>query len=218
MAGGNGTRMYPLTTQIAKPLLPVGNTALVSFALEMIRKHKFEGNCLCLSASGVVLQATQSTDPFFHPADVIVVVQESASRSVAQLLETSNFKGEIFEIPDQTLVACASSSAGRLILAPLRRLLRDMGTADVLRQLKDKITTDFIVLSCDIISTIPLYDLIDLHRVNTAAVWRITPRSFLFRVVSFFFFLSLVVMLLVMFLFSFLRAGHCSARPAATQV
>lgn len=46
----------------------------------------------------------------------------------------------------------------------------EMGTADALRLLRDKIHHDFIVMSCDFISTVPLHSLIDVHRVNDAAV------------------------------------------------
>lgn len=45
-----------------------------------------------------------------------------------------------------------------------------MGTADTLRLLKDKITHDFIVVSCDFISAGSLQPLIDLHRVKESAV------------------------------------------------
>lgn len=45
MAGGNGSRLFPLTTQIAKPLLPVGNVPMLAYALEALQRHKFEGWC-----------------------------------------------------------------------------------------------------------------------------------------------------------------------------
>ncbi|XP_070564371.1 translation initiation factor eIF2B subunit gamma-like isoform X2 [Ptychodera flava] len=46
----------------------------------------------------------------------------------------------------------------------------DWGTADSLRHIKDKIKSDIIVLSCDLITDIPLHRIADVHRTYDAAV------------------------------------------------
>ncbi|KAJ3189446.1 hypothetical protein HDU85_003076 [Gaertneriomyces sp. JEL0708] len=44
------------------------------------------------------------------------------------------------------------------------------GTADALRSIADKIKSDFIVMSCDIITQLPPHHLIDLHRTQSPTV------------------------------------------------
>ncbi|KAJ3010133.1 hypothetical protein HKX48_007571 [Thoreauomyces humboldtii] len=44
------------------------------------------------------------------------------------------------------------------------------GTADALRQVKDEIKSDFIVMTCDVITDLPPHHLIDLHRIHGPAV------------------------------------------------
>ncbi|TPX58627.1 hypothetical protein PhCBS80983_g03008 [Powellomyces hirtus] len=44
------------------------------------------------------------------------------------------------------------------------------GTADALRQIHDEIKSDFIVMSCDVITDLPAHHLIDLHRIHAPAV------------------------------------------------
>ncbi|KAJ3183362.1 hypothetical protein HDU87_006681 [Geranomyces variabilis] len=44
------------------------------------------------------------------------------------------------------------------------------GTADALRQYHEEIKTDFIVMSCDVITDLPAHHLIDLHRIHGPAV------------------------------------------------
>ena len=40
LAAGYGTRLYPLTKRIAKPLIPVNNKPIVNFLIEKIEKLK----------------------------------------------------------------------------------------------------------------------------------------------------------------------------------
>lgn len=46
----------------------------------------------------------------------------------------------------------------------------ELGTADSLRYIHDKIHTDFIVISCDLITDIDLSDMLDLHRKHNASI------------------------------------------------
>ena len=43
LAGGNGNRMYPLTEEIPKCLLPVANRPLLSYQLELLERVGFTG-------------------------------------------------------------------------------------------------------------------------------------------------------------------------------
>lgn len=43
LAGGKGNRMYPLTEDIPKFLLPVANRPLISYQLELLERVGFSG-------------------------------------------------------------------------------------------------------------------------------------------------------------------------------
>jgi len=68
LAGGPGGRMYPLTTEIAKPLLPIANRPMLSYQLEFLSRSGF--------------------------TDVIVIAQESASEQLTNFVEEV-YEGEI---------------------------------------------------------------------------------------------------------------------------
>eukprot|EP00039_Didymoeca_costata_P019724 m.338684 g.338684 ORF g.338684 m.338684 type:complete len:446 (+) comp18504_c0_seq1:101-1438(+) len=89
--------------------------------------------------------------------EVHVIAQEKMSKAIMELLDDQltapghpplRIKIDLTTIPDDS----------------------DMGTADALRLLADKIYTDFIVLSCDVITNLQLFRLFDVHRVNNATV------------------------------------------------
>jgi len=44
LSGGPGSRMYPLTTEIAKPLLPIANRPMISYQLELLERAGFAGS------------------------------------------------------------------------------------------------------------------------------------------------------------------------------
>ncbi|KTW30662.1 hypothetical protein T552_00377 [Pneumocystis carinii B80] len=45
-----------------------------------------------------------------------------------------------------------------------------LGTADVIRKIHDKIKSDFIILSCDLIMNLPPHEILDFHRIHTPTV------------------------------------------------
>lgn len=44
LAGGRGSRMYPLTEECPKALLPVCNMPLIYYPIQLLEKHGFQGN------------------------------------------------------------------------------------------------------------------------------------------------------------------------------
>lgn len=43
LAGGPGSRMSPLSTEIPKPLLPIANRPMISYQLEFLERCGFSG-------------------------------------------------------------------------------------------------------------------------------------------------------------------------------
>jgi mannose-1-phosphate guanylyltransferase / phosphomannomutase len=41
MAGGEGTRLRPMTTSMPKPLLPIVNKPIMEHVLRLLQRHKF---------------------------------------------------------------------------------------------------------------------------------------------------------------------------------
>ena len=48
LAGGTGSRMYPLTEECPKALLPVGNKPLIWYPIQLLEKNGFEGEPQCV--------------------------------------------------------------------------------------------------------------------------------------------------------------------------
>ena len=49
LAGGRGSRMYPLTEECPKALLPVANRPLIWYPVQLLEKNGFEGRRAFLS-------------------------------------------------------------------------------------------------------------------------------------------------------------------------
>jgi translation initiation factor eIF-2B subunit gamma len=82
--------------------------------------------------------------------DAIVIAKEEIARTLPELFEEHNvtLKVDVTEIPDDS----------------------DIGTAEALALIKDKIHSDFIVLSSDLVTDASLHRLVDQHRLHGATV------------------------------------------------
>eukprot|EP00123_Amoebidium_parasiticum_P013714 comp22110_c1_seq1/m.32304 comp22110_c1_seq1/g.32304 ORF comp22110_c1_seq1/g.32304 comp22110_c1_seq1/m.32304 type:complete len:432 (-) comp22110_c1_seq1:414-1709(-) len=122
MAGGPGSRMYPLTENFPKALLPVGNRPLIWYTLTQLEKAGF--------------------------TDIIVLVQKGDK----QLL---HYLHEQYEGKDHLVVETIEP---------------ELGTAESLRMVKDKIKMDFVVVTCDLVAVLNIAEIFDLHRVRNATM------------------------------------------------
>ncbi|XP_034942410.1 translation initiation factor eIF-2B subunit gamma [Chelonus insularis] len=82
--------------------------------------------------------------------ETIVVVTENIKKEVSTVLDklNLNIRLEIVAIPDG----------------------EDLGTADAIRYIHDKIHTDFIVVSCDLIANIDINEILNTYRKHNASV------------------------------------------------
>jgi len=132
LAAGEGSKMYPLTEDMPKCLVPIGNYPMIWFVIKYLEKYGFH--------------------------DIIIIVRHSAAQKVSHILQSlfhSKMHFDICPIPDE----------------------EDMGTSEALVSIKDKIKTDILLLSCDMLTEVPLHRLVDLHRTyDTSMTVLVVPR------------------------------------------
>eukprot|EP00112_Aurelia_sp_Birch-Aquarium-sp1_P015881 Seg3555.2 transcript_id=Seg3555.2/GoldUCD/mRNA.D3Y31 product="Translation initiation factor eIF-2B subunit gamma" protein_id=Seg3555.2/GoldUCD/D3Y31 len=125
LAAGGGSRMYPLTEEIPKALLPVGNLPLIWYPIHQLQKYGFD--------------------------EFIIIVLKSKENLFIQTLKSCCDKKVRFcfvTLPDD----------------------EDMGTAESMRLLREKIQTDVILVSCDLVTDAPFHRLADIHRTYDASL------------------------------------------------
>jgi len=122
LAGGEGSKMFPLTEGLPKCLLPIGNMPMIWYVVNYLEKSGFR--------------------------NLIVVVRSNVSAKVSQVLHSlfSNVSFDVVSLPDD----------------------QDVGTVDALRLVKGKIKTDVLIVSSDMMTDIPLHQLVDTHRTYDA--------------------------------------------------
>ncbi|XP_043504412.1 translation initiation factor eIF-2B subunit gamma [Polistes fuscatus] len=91
-----------------------------------------------------------------------------------QLLERSGFK-ECIVVVSESMKNDVSSSLDKLNLKIKTEIIgiqgaEDLGTADSIRLIHEKIHTDFLVLSCDLITDIDISETLNLYRKHNASI------------------------------------------------
>ena len=70
MAAGTGSRMFPLTEELPKALLPVGNLPMIWYPINLLDKAGFEGRCygtiVVDTSSWIAFVAIYISDRHFH--------------------------------------------------------------------------------------------------------------------------------------------------------
>ena len=141
-------RMFPLTEDVPKCLLPIANRTLLSYQLDLLRKYRAAGACRSSSRPPISYLFDYST---FRATEIFVVVSEDYAPAVSEFLSTYNR-----EDIDMNL---------DLISVP-----RMMGSADGLRAVNDRIRGDFIVISSDVVTDCSLGALVNLHQLRSADI------------------------------------------------
>ena len=110
LAAGRGSRMYPLSEEFPKCLLPVANKPLIWYSVQLLERSGFRGQCdnPCIRVSTALY------------TEAVVVVREKESGDVLEVLnqlEGMTLQFSLVRIPDS----------------------EDWGTADSLRHLRGKL-------------------------------------------------------------------------------
>eukprot|EP01116_Phalansterium_solitarium_P001063 TRINITY_DN10861_c0_g1_i2.p1 TRINITY_DN10861_c0_g1~~TRINITY_DN10861_c0_g1_i2.p1 ORF type:complete len:265 (-),score=84.23 TRINITY_DN10861_c0_g1_i2:126-890(-) len=123
LSGGAGLRMYPLTEDTPKSMLPVANRPLISYQLELLESVGF--------------------------TEAIVVTNSEAYPKMKK------FAQELY---------------GGKIKVQFEVLKGQLGTAEALLKVKDKIKKDFMVISGDLLVDDGfIHNMADIHRTRDAA-------------------------------------------------
>ena len=57
MAGGEGTRLHPYTMVLPKPLIPIGNKAILELLIRRLEKFGFSEVIICIAYLGNLIKA-----------------------------------------------------------------------------------------------------------------------------------------------------------------
>ena len=143
LAGGVGTRMRELTKGRPKCLLPVGNRPILFYPLHSLVLASFTGASLPCAPLAQLAS-------FCPVADVLVIVPDAHQQEIAEEVRVMGLelRVEYFSIP----------------------IDKHLGTAESLAMAKERLTSDLIILSCDVVTDYPLVKLITMHRDQDAAM------------------------------------------------
>ncbi|KAA8496847.1 Translation initiation factor eIF-2B subunit gamma [Porphyridium purpureum] len=144
LAGGGGSRMQPLVAEQAKAMLDVGNRPLLFFQLLMVERSGL-GSALVVTSKQALNVVSQYVNELY-PLDWCVQQLRRDARSKSGMHAHREFVVEIVAVPDGS------------------------GTADALRDIADRITMDFVVISSDLVCDVELSPLISRHRVSNACL------------------------------------------------
>lgn len=189
MAGGAGSRMFPLTFDTPKPLLTIAARPVLAFQLEMLETAEFAGSrSACTAPCDLTARCV---------AEVLIITVAT----IAPQLRKVGTRNPSFRSSPRLALRFAQyvndSYKGKMRV-DFFVLDHHMGTADALRLAKDKIKascclvcaarfsrsplcavswrlwcvaqTDFFVLSGDLVTNVHLQYLADIHRSKDAAL------------------------------------------------
>lgn len=142
-AAGHGTRFTDLVGNRPKCLLPLGPFPLIFYPLQLLQKYGFEGNF-------VNSIKEQKHFMFKTLLETIIIVLESQKNEISQRVDKLplNLKCDF--------VTIASDS--------------DYGTADALRSISERVRSDVFLITCDIVTNVDFYPVLNMFRKNDASV------------------------------------------------
>lgn len=141
MAGGEGSRLRPLTGTIPKPMVPIFNLPLIHHILQLLRHHGVTHSIVTLH--------------YFAPR-----VQEFLETYLSQLSAQR-------DSPPLPLSKVGQHSVTDMLISSS---VEDfpLGTAGSVKRLEEKINGTFLVISGDVLTDLNLTELIDFHRRRNA--------------------------------------------------
>ena len=119
LAAGRGSRMYPLTEDCPKALLPVGNRPLIWYPVHLLESNGFDGT----QNYNIIVEVGKIIMTNVLILEALVIVREANQRRISETLErfhamySTRLKFSLFPIKDQN---------------------DEMGTADALREAANK--------------------------------------------------------------------------------
>ena len=183
LAGSQGTALYPLCEETPPCLLTIATRPLLHFQLDYLERSGFT-ECIIVTRTAFLKQLAHSLDNWRTKRGGLVTVSTagrgdnsdkrltpvtspSSTSSTSTSSSASSFSS--FSSLSSSPSPPASFSSTPFHIA-LEHLEQWSGTCAALRHLRPLLHSDFFCLQADLISTVPLHHLADIHRSRQAAV------------------------------------------------
>ena len=177
LAGSQGNRLYPLCEETPPCLLTIATRPLLHFQLDHLERAGFT-SVIVVTRTSYVRQLTASLDqwrlakapPIPHLSTSLSPPLSHAQRSSASTstLPTTSPTSSTSSLSSTSSSPPSSSSPFHIHLEHVDPSL--WSPCSALRHLRPLLHTDFFCIMADLITTIPLHHLADLHRSRDAAL------------------------------------------------
>ncbi len=179
LAGSQGTALYPLCEETPPCLLPIATRPLLHFQLDYLERSGFT-ECIIVTRTTFLRQLSHSLDSWKTRRGGPVTIStagraDNSDKRVTPALSpasstSSASSGSSSFSSFPSAAASSSSFSSSPFHIALEHLDQWSGTCAALRHLRPLLHSDFFCLQADLISTVPLHHLADIHRSRQAAV------------------------------------------------
>ena len=176
LAGSQGTALYPLCEETPPCLLTIATRPLLHFQLDYLERSGFT-ECIIVTRTTFLKQISHSLDHWKARRGGLVTISTAgrADGSDKRLTpvtspSSTNSTGSSASSFSSFSPAPPASFSSTPFHIALEHLDQWSGTCAALRHLRPLLHSDFFCLQADLISTVPLHHLADIHRSRQAAV------------------------------------------------
>ena len=179
LAGSQGTALYPLCEETPPCLLSIATRPLLHFQLDYLERSGFT-ECIIVTRTAFLKQLAHSLDNWKSRRGGLVTIStagrgDSTDKRLTPVTSPTNSTGSSSSSSNSSFSSFTASPATSFsspspFHIALEHLDQWSGTCTALRHLRPLLHSDFFCLQADLISTVPLHHLADIHRSRQAAV------------------------------------------------
>ena len=174
LAGSQGNRLYPLCEETPPCLLTVATRPLLHYQLDHLERTGFS-ECIIVTRTSFVRAVAACVDSWRaakHGHVTVAVAPAAALREEKRLTVATSPASSTSSASSSSSSAFFSSSAplSGSFHVQLEHFDGWSGTCSALRHVRPLLHTDFFCIQSDLITTIPLHHLADIHRSRDASV------------------------------------------------
>ena len=174
LAGSQGTALYPLCEETPPCLLTIATRPLLHFQLDYLERSGFT-ECIIVTRTTFLKQIAHSLDSWRTKRGGLVTINtagrgDSGDKRVTPVISPASSTSSTSSSFSSFTASPASSFSSSPFHISLEHLEQWAGTCAALRHVHPLLHSDFFCLQADLISTVPLHHLADIHRSRQAAV------------------------------------------------